>query len=239
MRVANLQMSNGVEVSVIPLPVPPGNDREYLLSNVNRWREQLRLGRLNSSELAQQSYKLKTADGDDVTVADFRGWLNESALPPMARGAMATTNESPPAQDGPNASQGPFSYEVPEGWDEQTAGGMRTVAFAIQDGDETAEVTAIALGEAAGGVFPNVNRWRGQVGLPELANETELDVENIEIDGQAASYVRLDGPSSQSILAAIHSRAGRAWFFKFTGSTAIAASQQEPFRQFLGSIKFR
>ena len=58
-----------------------------------------------------------------------------------------------------------LSYKVPESWEEFEPNGIRKGNFKINSDDGTAEVTIITFPGNVGGTLPNINRWRGQVGL--------------------------------------------------------------------------
>ncbi len=229
MRVANLRAGE-IEFSVTPLVIQ-GNEQSYLLSNINRWRGQLSLGRLTSSQLAQQTHQISTADGRDAIVVDFQGRLDASSLPPMARGRALG---APP----PLGTE-QFQYVTPDGWEEQPPRQMRKAAFLVTDGDHQAEITVITLAGAAGGLLRNANRWRGQVGLDDLASVDEVPKEKIEIDGIEGTYLRIEGTQGQAILAVILPRDGQVWFFKLMGDQSVADQQQDAFRKFLASIHFQ
>jgi hypothetical protein len=105
-------------------------------------------------------------------------------------------------------------------------------------------VSVIPLPGLAGSDLDNVNRWRGQVGLPGVS-EAELAklAESVEIAGQQASLYEQAGTNAGSgetsrILAAITRRAGVAWFFKMTGDDGVVAEQKPVFIEFLKSVSF-
>ena len=67
MRFATLEFGPAdqpLELTVIPLGIPPGEPSAYVLSNVNRWRQQLNLPPIAAAELDQQTEKIEL-DGDD------------------------------------------------------------------------------------------------------------------------------------------------------------------------------
>lgn len=75
MRFATLEFGpeeEPVEVTVIPLPIPPGDREAYVLSNLNRWRQQLNLPPLAATELDQQSERIEL-DGSTAVLVDFHG----------------------------------------------------------------------------------------------------------------------------------------------------------------------
>jgi len=75
MRFATLEFGpadQAIELTVIPLGVPPGEPSAYVLSNVNRWRQQLQLPPLAAEELDKQTEKIEL-DGTTATAVDLRG----------------------------------------------------------------------------------------------------------------------------------------------------------------------
>ena len=237
MRVANLRVDE-LEFSVTPLPLRGGDERGYLVSNINRWRRQLSLGPLSSSELTLQTRKISTADGLDATLVDFEGRLDAGTLPPMAAGGRTGPTQRSGPSTGGRGSDKQISYQTPEGWDEQPAGGMRQAAFSITSDEGGAEVTVIPLGPAAGDLLSNVNRWREQVGLERLNSVDEISAETVKIQGQEATYVQIDGAQDRGMLAAMLSQGGRIWFFKLLGDQPVVDQQQAAFRAFLASVRF-
>jgi len=137
-----------------------------------------------------------------------------------------------------------LKWQKPEGWQELPAGEMRVASFKVagQDGRQ-ADVSVIPLPGGAGGDFSNVNRWRGQVGLPPVSEE-ELKklAQPVEVAGQAAALYEQDGKGAGGaptrILAVIQHREGTAWFFKMTGDSELVAQQKPAFVAFLKSFQF-
>jgi len=122
---------------------------------------------------------------------------------------------------------------------------MRAASFRVAGKDgKQADVSVIPLPGLAGSDLDNVNRWRGQVGLPAVS-EAELAklAQPVEIAGQTASLYEQAGADAGSgdktnILAAITRRDGTAWFFKMTGESALVTEQKPAFIEFLRSVSF-
>jgi hypothetical protein len=129
---------------------------------------------------------------------------------------------------------------APEGWTAVPPGQMRVASFSVKSADgKQADVSVIPLPGSAGGIPANVNRWRGQVGLPP-ATEAEIrkTAEAIQISGQAAELYDLAGTNASNggavrILASIQTRDGAAWFFKMTGDGPLVAQQKPAFIAYL------
>ena len=122
---------------------------------------------------------------------------------------------------------------------------MRAASFRVAGKDgKQADVSVIPLPGLAGSDLDNVNRWRGQVGLPGVS-EAELAklAQPVEIAGQSAGLYEQAGSNPGSgdksrILAAITRRDGVAWFFKMTGDDGLVAEQKPAFIEFLKSVSF-
>ncbi len=139
------------------------------------------------------------------------------------------------------ASPSEIRWEVPTGWSELPPGQMQVGQFSIADGAAKAKVTIIPLPGQAGGDLDNVNRWRGQVGLPPInAEELAKTVEKVEIAGLEGKLVDLAGADTDKprMLAAFLYRDNMAWFFKMLGDNALVAKQKPVFVGFLKKLTF-
>lgn len=137
-----------------------------------------------------------------------------------------------------------MTWKTPSGWEEMDAGEMRLATFRVKgNGDAVADVSIIPLPGHAGGDLPNVNRWRGQVGLSPITPEELIKTaEKVQISGIEAQLYDLAGqnPSAnekEHILAAILHHGGTAWFFKMIGPDTLVASQKTAFVGFLKSVQ--
>lgn len=146
-----------------------------------------------------------------------------------------------PAPETKAASGSPrLTYEVPEGWTEGRAGGMRQAAFEVSDGDRKVEITVITAG---GDLLAHVNRWRDQIQLdPVTQEQLDREVQQIEIDESTGSYVQLIGPESatpqESILAVVVCRGRTTRLVKLKGDSDLAARERERFEAFVRSLAF-
>ena len=101
-----------------------------------------------------------------------------------------------------------------------------------------AKVTVSSLGGAAGGLMPNINRWRRQVGLgPVDQSELESITSDIASSGVEGKLVSIPG-ATQGIDAAIIPHKGQTWFFKVMGPTAAVQRESENFKTFVQSVQF-
>jgi hypothetical protein len=156
----------------------------------------------------------------------------EAAAPGLPAGHPDTSGGQPKLQ-----------YKAPAGWQEVAPGEIRVASFRVAGaGGKQADVSVVPLPGQAGSDLDNVNRWRGQVGLPPVAAE-ELPrlAQPVEIGRQAAQLYEQAGPvpgsgETNRILAAVLRRGGIAWFFKMTGDDGLVAQQKPVFEEFLKSL---
>ena len=175
-----------------------------------------------------------------------RGQVQEYRVTKEQPQASAQPNAMPPGHPDTSGAASPaLKYKVPTAWQEVAPGEMRAASFRVAGKDgKQADVSVIPLPGLAGSDLDNVNRWRGQVGLPGVS-EAELATlaQPVEIAGQAAKLYEQAGANAGSgeksrILAAITRREGVAWFFKMTGEDGVVAEQKPVFIEFLKLVSF-
>ncbi len=171
-----------------------------------------------------------------------------TAPAPQKVAAKPRAEQAPSPHQAESAGAGPASgpaidYRAPDGWQpESDASGMSVAAFGISAGEAKARMTVTPLAGAAGGLLQNINRWRGQIGLPPVEPDGLGEiVRKIELDGVDAQYVDLVGPDgpggSQRILGVVAVVDGTSWFFKMTGPAELVGKQKEPFESFVRSVR--
>jgi hypothetical protein len=220
-----------LELTVIPLPKT--EDGAFVLSNVNRWRDQLGLAAINAEGLKSNTEEIKVGE-QVVTLVDIRGESTGSGMGGAAA-PFAGSGFSSPRADGSQASE--ISYDKPPHWQDGEKNEFRKAAFAVQDGAASVEITVIALPSSP--LLENVNRWRGQISLPPLtADELAKEVKKLEVDGQPADYVVLTG-EPEAILGVLAPRGDQTWFIKLKGDAALAKREESHFESFVKSLKFK
>jgi hypothetical protein len=130
-------------------------------------------------------------------------------------------------------------WTVPAKWVEGAPRAMVFKTYAIAgEGAGKAEVTVSFFSGSVGGVLANVNRWRGQIGLPPV-DESQLAAitESLTVQNSKATLVDLKGPEAngQRMIAAIVPHGDNTWFYKLTGDAGVVAGQRETFVQFVKS----
>lgn len=160
------------------------------------------------------------------------GGDSSAAAPQPAAPAEISAAPAPPA--GGSAGK-QIRWEVPQGWTAAAASGMRYASFAAKDAaGQVADVSVISLAGDGGSDLSNVNRWRQQVGLAEVA---EQDLGSIVVRTGEMSVVDLAG-TDRRMLAGWLRRADRTWFFKMVGPPALVGAEKVNFIAFLQSVQF-
>lgn len=242
MRLATLVIPTGeseTEMSVIGLGLQE-DWNALVLDNVNRWRKQLDQPPLAAEELAAATEPLPEVADGAVAIDEF-GWFESGGMvPPFAGGAaQAPPVKRPPAKQAASPlrppADGELKQEKPVNWAAGETSAMRKASY-VTPGE--AKVTAFAFAAAGqmGDPLGNANRWRLEVGLPELTQE-ELagETETIELLGQEGSYFEFVG-EEETTYAAMVTRGDLVWFFKLRGPGEAVEAQRDTFREWLGSL---
>lgn len=169
---------------------------------------------------------------------DDMGGQDQSALPP---GHPAIGDMNGMTAAGPASTGGQPSWQVPSDWQAAAAGQFLVAKFQLAGaGGATAEVNVSTAGGDGGGVAANVNRWRGQLGLPQV---TEFDTTTYAVAGGEAQFVDLSGKDAQTgkateLVGVIVTQPGQTWFYKLMGNPALVAAQKNAFTQFVTTAKY-
>ena len=103
-----------------------------------------------------------------------------------------------------------------------------------------ADMAITAFPGDVGGDLANLNRWRGQIGLPAVG-QAEFDRETQHLDRNGLHMTVVDivgtGANAQRILGAMVPHQGATWFFKLSGPDALVAGQKKAFLALLDTIK--
>jgi hypothetical protein len=166
---------------------------------------------------------------------DFVKWVgsvcNAGAEPPSAAAA---------APSGPAPASAQIKWKTPDGWKEAPASAMRYASFtALGPNNQTADISVVTFPGEGGSDADNVNRWRGQIGLPPL-----------ESGAVAAAVTSLNAPNGtfstmditnadKRMLAAWTRRGGQSWFFKIVGPGGVVEQEKSRFVEFVRSVEFQ
>lgn len=151
----------------------------------------------------------------------------ESSAPPAMQAPVARPSTQP-------AEKG-FDAKLPEGWTETPGSGMRMVSYAIEGTSIDFYLISLAMGD----VPSNVNRWRGQVGLPPASpEEIEAEAETFQAGGHDLKYIEIyNEEGGKGIIAAIVDLTPQYWYFTAKGFVTELKANAADIRTFLKSIK--
>jgi hypothetical protein len=157
------------------------------------------------------------------------------AATPAGQGATAA----------PGASDGKPTWQVPNGWQEGSAGPFLVAKFSVAGADNAkADINVSMSAGEGGGVAGNVNRWRGQLGLGPLdESDVTKQVMPVDTDGGKAMLVDMTGTDAKTgqkarLVGAIVPRSGRTWFYKLMGNEQVVAREKDAFTRFVQTAKY-
>ena len=116
--------------------------------------------------------------------------------------------------------------------------------FSVEADGGKAEVTVSAFPGDVGGLLANINRWRGQVGLSEIAeSDLSSNVTPLDLAGSKATLIDVSGVNPKNgqktrLIGAIVPREGKTWFFKLSGDEQVAEKEKGAFVKFVQTIQF-
>ncbi|MSU36466.1 MAG: hypothetical protein EXS36_15485 [Pedosphaera sp.] len=195
----------------------------------------------------------------------FREWIASvnNGGPGGAEEPNASASNGSPSPNRPSVAAGPTAnmrgpvtpppatglpqWEVPTHWKSLPPAPMRLASFEVSGPDgKTADMSVVALGPQAGGTLANLNRWRGQIGLPPLeAADLASAAQPLKLtDGYATLFDMVGDRNPKGdakrtrILAAIVPRTDRTWFYKLTGDDTLVVAEKAAFSRFVQSVKY-
>lgn len=162
---------------------------------------------------------------------------------PAAEEAPSAARPAAAAEPGASAEKSlsvsirELQWRAPSAWRQRPASGMRRATFLVGPKEREAELSVISLPGTAGGDLANVNRWRGQIGLPDI-DQAALDREAQKVASAAGPVLVVDYVGAQTrLLAGILHHRGQAWFFKLTGPVETVGEAKPAFWEFLESLR--
>jgi hypothetical protein len=165
-------------------------------------------------------------------------------------GVPPTTGPAPTRQDqsGDAKSYKLTKFAEPSGWvQDPTERMMRSATFFVGSGTDQAEVIISKLRvNGFGTMLANVNRWRGEVGLPPTTDEHNEQFAQSQIAGATAIVFDFDGTKAPGVDAAKAKRSYVAmlakgadvWFIKLLGPAKTVTDQRANYDAFLQSLQF-
>jgi hypothetical protein len=168
----------------------------------------------------------------------------EFTSPPPAGGPMASAAGAPSQQRQPAGPPPSPKWTVPDDWKSVPPTQMVLSKWTISGAGGTADVTVSVFPGETGGLVPNLNRWRSQVGLQPAPDAELLALaDNLDVLGGKATLADFTGTDPESgdperLLAAIVRRDGYSWFYKLLGPPDLVEAERSNFLRFVQTADY-
>jgi hypothetical protein len=201
---------------------------------LDRYRLRPAWGKRTLLSLAALSLLMTACRRDEVTHARVK---KEQPLSPMAPASMSATSGDVPPPPAPGGGES-LQWKLPKGWQETKAGGMRFATLKPPVNGKL-DVSVVVLPGTAGGELANVNRWRGQIGLPPV-DDMALASARKAVKSRAGTISVYDftseGQARTRMIAGLMVVNGNSWFLKMVGDADAVASARGGFLQLLETL---
>ena len=209
------------------------------LAGLSQNADPARDGRIVAAMLttADSTLFFKMRGNADLTEAqkeDFTKWVAV-----VCNAQSETGSVQIPATPQSEAGAPQIRWETPEGWTEVPPSSMRYASFSAsaENGDKI-DISVVTFPGEGGSDPDNVNRWRGQIGLPPLdAKAVSSQITAVKTADATFSTTDIVGAKARTIAAWTH-HDGRVWFFKATGPGAAVENEKPKFVKFIESVRF-
>ena len=181
----------------------------------------------------------------DIQPNDLRTYTVPRSASPSQTAAAPPARSPIDAMPG-SAPAGPvLEYELPDGWKDMGASGMRltTLRTGPEDAKDAGEITIIP---ASGTLQGNATRWQEQLTPGANADRVSRAIEEgekVTVNGAESTILLLlddAQENQQAILAAmIPFDASTSLFVKFKGPATVARTLRDPFTAFVRSIRWK
>ena len=133
-------------------------------------------------------------------------------------------------QPGTPADAAARPWTVPDGWTEDPEPRpMRLATYLAPDPGGPVEVAVTRFGGRVGGELANINRWRGQLGMPPIVEaDLEAALVRFSSDGYDGYQTRLESTGGVMLAAGIYEASiDQTWFVRATVANAETADRLE------------
>ena len=188
--------------------------------------------------------------GDHMEITETRE-VSKQAPPPAPFATSAERFRM--QQEAPESPrENPLTWVLPEGWSEAgegaSPGGMRLINLRFGASGE-GECYLSAMPGSAGGLEANINRWRGQMGLPEYSADELAKLPKKPFLNREATYVSIDGDfkgvgataatKGYRLVGLVQPAPEFTIFVKMTGPKDLIEKNEAAFDQFIQSISIK
>ena len=157
---------------------------------------------------------------------------------PASAGDPAGMAGDVPAPPQPSGG-GLLACTLPRAWTQSRGGDSMRFATLKPPVEGRIDVSVVVLPGEAGGELANVNRWRGQIGLPPFDDAGMAGARRTVATkaGQVSLYdFTSEGQVRSRIVAGLALVGGNSWFLKMTGDERAVAAARPDFIRLVESL---
>ena len=182
----------------------------------------------------------------DIQPGDIRSYVAPPARSSAGSAAAGPAMPAPsmPAAGASDGGRPTIAYDLPEGWTDLGASGMRLATLRI--GGDTAGNGEVTIIPASGTLEGNATRWQEQLtpaGAPEAVSRAIAAAERVTVNGAESTILTLvddaEEPTQAILAAMIPLDSSVSLFVKFKGPIDTARTLQQPFSEFVRSIRWK
>lgn len=147
-------------------------------------------------------------------------------------------------QSAPPATSDLPTWTVPSDWKAGEPPQFVLAKFNIQGtGDAMAAATVSQLADDGGGLLPNINRWRGQLGQPPITGDDAAKLPTVDASGSKAVVADFTGTDAGTgkparLIGIVLPLNGQTWFYKLMGDPDLVGRQKDAFVKFAQSAQY-
>ncbi len=167
--------------------------------------------------------------------------MDMSQLPP----SHPAIGEMPASQPAMSAPAGDIpAWSVPADWQTGQLAQFLIAKYIIAGANGAqAAVNVSSLAGDGGGLLPNVNRWRGQLGLAPTTDADLANLPTVDASGVKATVIELAGTDARTgksaqLVGLVLPLNGQTWFYKLMGDADVVTQQKDAFIKFVQSAKY-
>jgi hypothetical protein len=244
--------TGNVKFTVTVLAMPSADQWQgYLLSNINRWRGQVKLPDITEATLNDELISVNRPESI-LPGYIFDAVGNGSGA--MGGPSTPTTSERPPSSTATSSSQKDepkkpqLNYQLPEGWETAPGTPFRLATFAIASPDGDGEVTvSMALENPMGNTmmwYQQISRESDPEKVKAMAESTVAKAEKITAPlGEGVLYTIRDSEQVDAPMLLVASvPSGREElhvFVKLRGPAKLVDAQRGNLMQFVQSLQLQ
>jgi len=147
-------------------------------------------------------------------------------------------------QVAPSAAGDKPTWTVPADWKEGELMQFLVARYVIQGaGEASASVNVSQLDGNGGGLLPNLNRWRTQLGQPPMTEDDAGKLPAIDVSGVKAVMADFTGTDARTgkparLVGVVLPLNGQTWFYKLMGDPDVVNQQKNALIQFVQSAQY-